>query len=393
MNDIYKTNFKYCDSSDEEINSNDIKTISKAEEALQTSHIQLPISRATFVNTDEESPENSSVPVEQIFSAAKLLENLNNFKEKYENDIVLKLNEISNDDLTLSFLTHYIAIDLIYSPKVNTKYDELKEENSTDNSLFDLSNIDAGNFQVEFLSRLRLLMKLDKRRITHETIQKNNTCWKICETNIFIETQFDFKDEEERRRKNENVMMKVKSSPDTLNFERLTYTQYINELTPVSLKIFIEKRINITQDAIKSLQDDQKEIFMALWYTIFGVEVSRNPASLIHINMFLDLIQAGKISWSSFYEYFPMSESGIVVKAKNLNYYYNDYMPHKHKYDFDTIYNIYINILIKREALITKEWLKFKLEGKEIKDCSTIENIEKIHKTIQESLNGWKFNF
>jgi hypothetical protein len=105
MNENYETNFKYYDSTDEEINSNDIKTISKAEEALQTSHIEageLPISRATFVNADEESPENSSVPVEQIFSAAKLLENLNNFKEKFKNDEVLKLNEISNDDLTLS---------------------------------------------------------------------------------------------------------------------------------------------------------------------------------------------------------------------------------------------------------------------------------------------------
>lgn len=61
-------------------------------------------------------------------------------------------------------------------------------------------------------------------------------------------------------------------------------------------------------------------------------------------------------------------------------------MPHKHRYDFDTSYNIFINISIKREAFITKKWLEFKFKGEEIKDCSTIENIEKIHKTIQESV-------
>ncbi len=377
MNDTYKTNFKYCDSSDEDVNLNEIKPIAKAEAVqAQTSHVEIgefPISVSTSVNKVEESfisLKNSSVPVEQIFSAAKLLENLNNFKLKYKNDPVLKLKRISKDDLTLSFLTHSIAISVIYSPKVNTNYDKLEKENSTDNCLFDLSKIEAGNFQVEFLSRLRLLMKLDKRRIKKGLIEYN-TCWKICETNIFIETQFQFKD-----RKYENVLT---------NSKRLTYPQYFNELTPVSLKIFIEKRVNITKDAIESLQDDQKEIFMSFWYLIFGVEVSRNPASLIYTNMFLDLFQAEnkKISWSNFCDFFPMSKYNIVVKAKNLNYYYNDYMPHKHKYDFDPTYNPSINILIKREAFITKEWLKFKLKRKDIKDCSTIENIQKIYQTIQ----------
>jgi hypothetical protein len=118
--------------------------------------------------------------------------------------------------LTLSFLIHSKAIGKIYSPKVNTNYDELEKKNLIDDSsLFSLSKIDAGHFQVEFLSRLRLLMKLDKRRIKNALIEKNNTCWKICETNIFIETQFKFKD-----RKYENVLT---------NSERLTYTQYINE--------------------------------------------------------------------------------------------------------------------------------------------------------------------
>jgi len=58
-------------------------------------------------------------------------------------------------------------------------------------------------------------------------------------------------------------------------------------------------------------------------------------------------------------------------------------MPHKHKYDFDATYTISINTLIEREAFITKEWLKFKLKRKDIKDCSTIENIQKIYQTIQ----------
>jgi hypothetical protein len=129
---------------------------------------------------------------------------------------------------------------------------------------------------------------------------------------------------------------------------------------------------------------------MELWYTIFGVEVSRNPATLIHFNMFLDLVQVeyNKISWSSFYKYFPMSESDIVVKAKWLNELYNDFMPHKHKYDFDTTYTIKINELIKKN-FITKKWLKFKLKVEEINDCSTIENIQK----IQESYNVWNINY
>lgn len=196
------------------------------------------------------------------------------------------MNEISNaNNLTLSFIAHYIAIDLLYSPKVNTKYDELKRNNLKDPEdetlvycLFDLSNIEIGNFQVEFLSRLRLLCELDKRRIKNGLIQKNNICWKICETNTFIETQFNFTYPRPKRRKNENVMMA--SSLDSTDFidyieinsKRLTYKQYINELRKFenSFNILIDKRINITQDAIKSFRDDQKNI---LWHygTLFLV--------------------------------------------------------------------------------------------------------------------------
>jgi hypothetical protein len=393
-------------STNEEVNS--IETIAKAQ--------ALNFEIASLLNSIELTLlDNSSILVEQISPAAKLFENLNNFKLKYKNDNCLKLNEISNDDLALSFLTHYIAIELLYSPKVNKKYNELKIDHfkgiidtenrmyqiwvldkrnslrnrkTLDNSLFDLSNIETSNFLVEFLSRIRLLIRSDKRRIRNGQVQDNNTCWKICETNIFIETQFSFNDySTPETKKNENVKA---------NSKRLTYTQYIDELSKIesSFNILIDKRITITQDAIKSLQDDQKNIFMAFWYTIFGVEVSRNPATLIHFNMFLDLIRAEKISWSQIFNYFPMSKSKIVLKAKILNYYFNEFMPHKHKYDFDVSCDDNINILITGEAFITKEWLKFKFnDAKETKDYSTIENIEKIHNIIQESLDDWKLIF
>lgn len=141
---------------------------------------------------------------------------------------------------------------------------------------------------------------------------------------------------------------------------------------------------------------------MALWYTIFGVEVSRNPATLLHVNMLFDLVQAGIIRWDSwintysiidsFYKFFPMAIAEIVLKAKNLNDYYNDFMPHIHTYDFDTRYDDNINELIKREALITKIWLNFKFKKgeEEFEDYSTFENI---YKKIHESLNDWKLIF
>jgi len=260
-------------------------------------------------NYDDSSDEEVN-PIEavQIFSATKLLENLNNFKLKHSNNYSLKLNEISNDDLTLSFLIHFIAISGIYSPKVNTKYNELKRNNLTDindpnehldDSLFDLSNIETSNFLVEFLARIRLLIRSDKRRIRKIQRQEKYTCWKICETNVIIKTSFFISIYPPWvGRKNENVMA---------NSERLTYTQYISSLRKNSLNILINKRINIVQDDIKFENDYQKNVFMAFWYTIFGVEVSRNPATLIHINMFLDLIQAGKISWRKLFVYFPMS--------------------------------------------------------------------------------------
>ncbi len=72
---------------------------------------EFKISTANPTNTVEDS---LTISVEQISPTAKLFENLNNFKLKYKNDNCLKLDEISNDDLALSFLTHYIAIDLIY---------------------------------------------------------------------------------------------------------------------------------------------------------------------------------------------------------------------------------------------------------------------------------------
>ena len=379
---------------------------------------EFQISTAKPANTIEDSLTTS---VEQISPAARLFVNLSRFKLKHKNDICLKLNEISNaNNLTLSFITHYIAIDILYSPKINTKCDELKRNNLKDpedetlvSCLFDLSNIEIGNFQVEFLSRLRLICELDQRRIKNGLIQKNNTCWKICETNIFIETQFNFIYPNPKSRKNENVMMT--SSLDSTDFKdyieinskRLTYKQYINELIKIenSFNILIDKRIDISQDAIKSFRDDQKNIFMTLWYTIFGVEVSRNPATLIHVNMLFDLVQAGIIRWDSkintwsiidtFHKFFPMAIAEIVLKAKNLNDYYNDFMPQIHTYDFDTRYDDNIDELINREALITKKWLEFKFKkGKEeSEDYSTFENIEIIFKKIQESLNDWKLIF
>ena len=136
---------------------------------------------------------------------------------------------------------------------------------------------------------------------------------------------------------------------------------------------------------------------MSLWYTIFGVEVSRNPATLLHVNMLFDSVQAGIIRWDSwintysiidsFYKFFPMAIAEIVLKAKNLNDYYNDFMPHMHTYVFDTRYDDNINELIKREALVTKIWLNFKFKKgeEESEDYLTFENIKKIF--IKKSTN------
>jgi hypothetical protein len=363
----------------------------------------------------------------------RLTKNLDKFKKSFE----IKPDKKLWNYFILSFITHWFGNNLLYSTKVNKQYkkhkqiklkgkigptypeykiwkekkwsDFTKRKTYKKDILFDLSK--AQNFVAEFLVMLRVFIRSDKRRIRNGKNNNLDPEMKLLRIhkNVYIQTIYC-----KNKSKIENVLF-FKTIHEANNFEirtndpkeRLTYTQFFKKLSKNSLKILLAKRINIVQDDIKFENDYQKNIFMALWYTIFGVEVSRNPATLIHFNMFLDLIQAGKISWRKLFVYFPMSESDIVVKAKWLNELYNDFMPHKHKYDYDTRKSVRIENrsiekdqgrldLITREAYTTKEWLKFKLnlDGKEaedfFEDCSKLQTLETMHKTKYESLNGWK---
>jgi len=381
-----------------------------------------------YESSDEESNETNA-NASLISESDTLIRNLNDFKEKNLKSFIKHLDKVYekikknyaecqfNEDLPLSFITHTLGISILYSPKINKRYYELKKKHlssdassienniaqlngnlgnncylklTTDQSLFNLNHLSKDKYLVEFLACLRLRNKSNKRQIinfeTKEETTISNTL-NICDMNIDIETTFYYNS----KKIAENI--KIKN-------ERLTYTQYSNELSKKENKnlfeILKEHRINIANDTILFKNADQKNFFVSFWYNIFGLETIRNPAHLIHINMFLDI--AEKIEWprngyprQTIYKYLPMASEYAVMKSRWLNSYFNKFMPHQHSYDLcnDIRDRFYTDkesesiILIEREAFLVKKWLEWKIQNTEGLTVPTI------HSLIKESFSEW----
>jgi len=272
-----------------------------------------------------------------------------------------------------------------------------------DNPHFDLSLIPEENFVVEFLAHLRLHNRSEKRHLNNKEICKDIS-WKIfdAEENIVrINNQTDW-----YKKGCRNEIVYFDDSKEWYSYrdvwdeygEQLNDQQILGEGDNAQINlnfcnILTETRINIKK-ATEKLPG-----LLPFWYLSFGCEVIRNPAAIIHFNMVLDLIQSGSVSNGvEVIDMIPMSASDSINPAMKLNKLYAEYMPHDYSYNLGHyVYNKpEIESLIKREAQITKEWLKLKLgevdfgDLVERYDADPSEVVAEVWDCVSKSFKDWE---
>jgi hypothetical protein len=170
-----------------------------------------------------------------------------------------------------------------------------------------------------------------------------------------------------------------------------SYANILNDFN-VEMSILLQERINIKKADPKPNHDT-----LTFWYLLFGCEVIKNPAALIHNNMVFDLIKGendkNKLKMQ-ITDLLPMCMQKAIPNAMRLNSEYAEFMPHRYLYQIKN--NFTEAGLETKEANITKKWLELKLtENEEIsKDiiikCETDNNaVIEIWNLIIGSFDEW----
>lgn len=283
----------------------------------------------------------------------------------------------------MSFVGHAAGVNALYSPAVQTRYIELEGKylaslsEPLENPAFDLKKIPEVDFVVEFLSYLRL-HNTSEMICLRQDVKCADTSWKFFETKAecdgWVRTNNVNEKYYNRGQRNEQVYLG--------RSYWATYIELINDLTNDEKAFLLKTRVNVMKLKSNSITDT----YLTLWYLLFGCEVIKNPAALIHHNMALDLIEAEQLNWEDLAENAPMLGGGAIQKAMALNEHYAKFMPHP--YSYQTTYNFpRKDLLVGREAEITKKWLKLKCVEVEYTEQDIA--AEKIWSLIMESFENW----
>jgi hypothetical protein len=139
-------------------------------------------------------------------------------------------------------------------------------------------------FVVEFLAYLRLHNRSEKRHVKNKE-QCQNTTWKIFDSveSIKLENTSNFNFSGSR---GEKVKFPIKIKNEIKYTDAKYLGKIIEPCIEKHIDFFVSKRVNIKKE-----YDGQNTHInlLSLWYLLFGCEVIRNPAALIHQNMVLDL--------------------------------------------------------------------------------------------------------
>jgi hypothetical protein len=269
-----------------------------------------------------------------------------------------KIEDLSVNLTKINYFTSNFALPNPFSSP-RTILTSIKH-NSDKSTKFDLSEVSDESFVVEFLSNLRLHNRSEKRHIKNikdfndDIRETANHIWNVT-PEYSVEVKHNFTDTYGR---DELVRFR--------NKDKASYIEIISGQTDEEWSILLRDRINIKRDAA-----DLSLNILSLWYLIFGCDFIKHPASLIHINMVLDLAEAGRAGFSrkdlsiNCRIKIPMSNN-VLSSVMYLNELYTVYMPHKYKYNKYRGYDKK-HELIKYEEDLTREWMEFKL-GKSVSD-------------------------
>jgi hypothetical protein len=219
--------------------------------------------------------------------------------------------------------------------------------------VIDLSAVTEEDFVFQHLAHIRLHNRSEKAHLVNRTTCPD-TKWRISNasgTESDLVVALD----------NENDSFHSNCRNEVVLFDGFTsiasYTMIFCNAN-IQEQILLKYRLNIRKAQQRAyLTRDTVRV----WYLLFGSEVKRNPAHLVHVNMAFDLVEAGRVEWGSVVKKIPMCASSALVKqhAMKLNEVFRDFMPHKYLYQIESDYDL--GDLVEREAAIVKEWLELKL--------------------------------
>ena len=161
------------------------------------------------------------------------------------------------------------------------------------------------------------------------------------------------------------------------------------------------------------------KILLTELFLLFKTEVFRSPGALISHMQMLDLISYGKMRFQEAFEgnQMPLSSSGIIKPARELNDWYNKqgnlffyYFSNpfsygvKKEYTFDNTWGDIQNQfnpreLMQKEAALMDRWLRHKWESQGIKEEEITQKLSNPQNHIPETsemlnglINNWQQN-
>lgn len=273
------------------------------------------------------------------------------------------LNKYLNKDLVLSFISHYVSLHFLKNisvqpKKISTEEDskptkkislkkvapkkfegsdeilemsiKMKEKNPTIieteysfvslNGTFDFSNHNGSEFMRSFLI----------------TILRNNCVCEKMKWSIASGKEIEATHHKTLKHVQESVKFTWNEEPNYKSIIKKTKSN-INELS-----------VNIKGNESIPISNLDQEI-LNLWYLLFGCEVKRNPAALLHHCMMIDLIKKPELElvlWDdkNFQEEnnvinsIPMFSKQAFQSAVLLNSLYKSFMPYPYEYKYELIH-------------------------------------------------------
>lgn len=168
------------------------------------------------------------------------------------------------------------------------------------------------------------------------------------------------------------ILILINGIIDELNGENIVVSDEIDKDVAIWIRQILQgkKRLEIGVNSISTrLMQMVKYNLIKITHLLFGSEVVRNPASLIHQQMMLDLIIVGGMTWrdaldSKIHEgksdggEMPMSMKKAVDSFRILHYKFLRFMPHEYIYDPAVTEegSVKVEELLKREHEIMEKW-------------------------------------
>lgn len=365
--------------------------INKASGAKPPDKVKQEIIAKTLHNALEQLADNiENDETSSLFDEVQDVLLANGLIKLSEDDIEpITENNIENED----FLSH------LFGNLQKSKNDFYRENGVEriilpEGHIFDLSGED--NFLPKFLATLNICNRSARRHLRNNgddelerlIEEEYHRAWKFPQSERLVTDNHKFtrtgkrNDETSELGSYSTVLKLINGIKKTLNdYKKSGISKVKNKDIALWIRRILQgdeldtlvtcdgKNIEIEHYArlIKKIKFD----LVKITYLLFGCEVVRNPASLIHQQMMLDLIIDDKISWKNAIDSglkykdksdggeMPMSMKKAVESARMIHNKFLSFMPEEYMYDpAPTEASVREAELLQREHNITEKWFK-----------------------------------